>query len=143
MGTTSDILHTDEPVVDDAPRRTVQSFVSNYITHVHPTFTLREAAKVMRDDDVGLAVVSDANEVIGVISERDIVAAVADGLDMDRATVRDVEHDDLLWTPIDTPIDVATETMVQRNVRHLLIGDGLDELDGVVSMRDLITAFLN
>ncbi|NNE10722.1 MAG: CBS domain-containing protein [Ilumatobacter sp.] len=143
MGTTSEFIHTDDPDVDDSPRRTVQPFVSNYVTHVHPTFTVREAAKVMRDDDVGLAVVSDDNEVIGVVSERDVVAAVADGLDVDRVTVRDVETDDLLWISVTTSIDVATEAMVQRNVRHLLIGDGLDDLAGVVSMRDLITAFLS
>lgn len=142
MGTTSDILHTDEPPVADEPRRTVQPFVSNYITHVHPTFTLREAAKIMRDDDVGLAVVSDDNEVNGVISERDIVAAIGDGVDVDVATVRLVETDDLLWTAETTPIDEAAELMVQRNIRHLLIGDGLDDLAGIVSMRDLVAAYL-
>ena len=147
MGTTSDHVQTDDVLIDDVlidddPRRTVQSFVSNYITHVHPTFTLREAARVMRDDDVGLAIVSDADMVVGVISERDVVGAVGAGLDVDRSTVAQVETDDLLWTSVTTPIDDAAELMVQRNVRHLLIGDGLDDLVGVVSMRDLITAFL-
>lgn len=142
MSTRSDHIRTDDTLVDDDPRRTVQSFVSNYVTHVHPDFTLRDAARVMRDDDVGLAVVSDANDVVGVISERDVVAAIGDGLDVDEATVARVETDDLVWVPISTTIDDAVEVMLQRNVRHLLIGDGLDELAGVVSMRDLVAAFL-
>lgn len=143
MTRTTDDIRTDDDLLGDDQRRTVQSFVSNYITHVHPTHTLRDAARVMRDDDVGLAVVSDGNDVVGVISERDIVAAVGDGLDVDRATVARVETDDLLWVPISTTIDDAVEAMLQRNVRHLLIGDGLDDLAGVVSMRDLVAAFLD
>ena len=62
--------------------RPVAGFVSDDTTRIEPGASLRRVAEVLRDADVSLAVVADDSGVHGVVSERDIVTAVALGLDL-------------------------------------------------------------
>jgi CBS domain-containing protein len=121
--------------------RTVASLMSDEILIAAATTTLRDAAVSLDDNSVSLMVIGSRAAVEGVISERDIVAAVAAGMDLDTTTVADVETKQLKWaTPESTVADVAEE-MMENYVRHVLVGEA-GSLVGVVSMRDLFAAFL-
>ena len=122
--------------------RSVLTFTSDRVTYVHPTTSIRDAAVTMHGADISLAVVSDESGVQGVVSERDISRAVSAGLDVDVSTVADVETDDLIWMPQSASVDEVAEVMIESFVRHVLIGDGLNDLVGVVSIRDLLHAYL-
>jgi CBS domain-containing protein len=108
---------------------------------VRPTATLREAARLLAADRVGLLVVLDHRGVCGVLSERDLVAAVADGEDVEVERVADYLVDDLVTVDEGVSIDEAARTMSEAELRHLTVArDG--EVFGVISIRDVVSALL-
>jgi CBS domain-containing protein len=107
------------------------------------TTSLRDAARRLVDAGVGLAVVGSAEDVEGVVSERDIVKAVAAGVDPDSATVADIETKDHLdWATTDSTIAEVVDEMMRDYVRHILVSDG-DKLIGIVSMRDVLAVYVD
>lgn len=139
----SDDLETDE---DTGPisggTRPVDEFLADDVTTIAPTATLREAAVLMRARDISLAVVGDRGDIEGVVSERDLVAAIALNLDLDQTTVAQIESDALRWATSTSTVDDVAEEMLEAYLRHLLVRDEDGGLAGVVSMRDLLTAYL-
>ena len=138
---TLDVAFDDDATDGRGGQQTIASYMSDAITYASPTSSLRDLAEVLRTADVSLAVVADGATVIGVVSERDIVAAVALGLDLDRTTVETIETENLRWAASTSSVDDVAEEMLENYVRHVLIGSD-DGLVGVVSMRDLLTAYL-
>jgi CBS domain-containing protein len=115
--------------------------VSTPVATVRPTATLREAARLLAADRVGLLVVIDHRGVRGVLSERDVVAAVADGEDVEVERVADYLVDDLVTVDEATTIDAAARTMSEAELRHLTVSrEG--EVIGVISIRDVVMALL-
>lgn len=129
-----------DTMVDD--ERRVAAFMNEEILFADPSMSLRDAATALDDASVGLMVIGTAAAVEGVISERDVVGAVATNLDLDATSVAAIETTSLKWATPDTPVSAVLEEMMENYVRHVLIGDG-GELVGVVSMRDLFSAFLD
>lgn len=123
--------------------RSIAALVSDQIVRVDPSMSLRAAATRLRIDDVGVAVVGDLADVEGVISERDIVRAVALDDDLDETTVASLDSRDLIWATTDSTVAEVAEEMMTRYVRHVLIGDDGGQLVGIVSMRDILTAYLD
>lgn len=122
--------------------RSVAGFVSEETARVAPDASLRHVAEVLRSTDVSLAVVADDAGIHGVISERDIVRAVALGLDLDTTVAQTIEAEDLKWATTTSTVDDVAEEMLENYLRHVLVGDDDGGLVGVVSMRDLLTAYL-
>jgi CBS domain-containing protein len=119
----------------------VGTVVSTPVATVRPTATLREAARLLAADRVGLLVVIDHRGVRGVLSERDVVAAVADGEDVEVERVADYLVDDLVTVDESTSIDAAARTMSEAELRHLTVSrEG--EVVGVISIRDVVMALL-
>ncbi len=85
---------------------------------------------------------SDGSRLYGVVSERDIVDAVALGTDLDNTPVTTIEAEDLKWATSTSTVDDVAEEMLENYLRHVLVGDDDGGLVGVVSMRDLLTAYL-
>jgi CBS domain-containing protein len=121
----------------DAP---ITTYMSDGVVKMPPTTTLRAAAQMIADASVGCILVGEAASLEGVVSERDIVRAVAAGLDLDLTTLAAVESTQLVWASPDSTIADVAQEMMHDYVRHVLVGrDG--RADGVVSMRDVIAAF--
>jgi CBS domain-containing protein len=122
--------------------RAVKSVASDRITMTDPGAMLREAAALLVEEDVSLLVVGARDSVEGVVSERDIVRAVADGVDLDTTPVASIESSHLCWAMVDSTIaDVAAE-MMGNYIRHILLRDETGALYGIVSMRDLLVELL-
>lgn len=119
----------------------VGSLVDGPVATTQPSATLREAARSLAADRVGLLVVVDHRGVLGVISERDIVAAAADDHDLDEERVHDHASEDLLMVEETATVLDAAETMAQAEIRHLAIARH-GEVTGVVSVRDLMAVLL-
>lgn len=102
---------------------------------------LREVIDTLGDLGIGIVVVMDGGSVAGVISERDVVWALAQGADPDEIWAGDVMTRDLVTVSASTPIREAAAAMRDQHVRHLLVLDGPSP--GVVSLRDVIELLID
>lgn len=120
----------------------VEMFMSDVVTMVEPSLSVRGAADRLREAEVSLLVVGTADHVQGVVSERDIVRCVAAGMDLDTTMVETIESEDLKWATRTTSVADAIEEMMEHYLRHVLVAGDDGEFLGVVSMRDLVVAYL-
>jgi CBS domain-containing protein len=104
---------------------------------VQPDDRLTDVARRMRQDGMGVAIVMEGGRLTGIITERDLMRAVADGVDPGRALASE------RMTPDPRTIgrgDLATraaEVMIDLGVRHLPVVDH-GAVVGVLSARDLL-----
>jgi citrate synthase len=106
---------------------------------VAPSESLAEAAASMRERSVGSCVVVQNGDVLGIITERDLVKATADGAHPTESTVESWMTRDPIMLGPGAGITNALEQMLDHNFRHVPIVDG-DKLVGIVSLRQLIGA---
>ncbi|AQS66625.1 CBS domain-containing protein [Streptomyces pactum] len=118
----------------------VRDVMTPGVTAVRPDSSLVEAAQLMRTQNIGDVVVADGQDVVGLLTDRDItVRAVAAGLDPMGVGVRTVcTHDPLTVSPDDPVADVVT-LMREHSVRRApVVEDGLPV--GMVSLGDVAEA---
>jgi CBS domain-containing protein len=108
-----------------------------HLVTVAPKSSLRRASKVMTDRGVGAAVVIDKETVAGIITERDILHAIADGKDVDDAIVEQEMTAEVVSGAPGWDILRAVKTMTEGGFRHLLVME-MDDPVGIVSLRDLM-----
>ena len=105
---------------------------------VGPEHTLQQAARRMVQHATGAAVVLDGTlPGPAVVTERDLLRAVASGLDPADTYVEDHMTGDIVTAAPDWPITAAGAVMVKHGVRHVLVFEG-SELVGILSMRDVV-----
>ena len=99
--------------------------------------TLTEAARAMRDHDVGTVVLLDDDQIAGIVTDRDItIRAVAEGMDPNNTVLSQVGSQELATVSPDTSLDEAVKLMRSRAVRRLpVVEDGRPI--GIVSIGDL------
>lgn len=107
------------------------------LPRAEPADRLADVAKLMRRERVGAVVVMEAERLVGIVTERDVMRAVADGVDPARAVASE------RMTPGPRTIDrderaaAAAELMIELGVRHLpVVEEGV--VVGVISARDLL-----
>ena len=99
-----------------------------------------DAARIMRDSDVGAVIVSKGDEVTGIVTDRDIVVrGIADGRDAQSLTVGDVASTGVETAAPDDSIDEALQRMENENIRRLPVVDKGKPV-GIVSLGDLAKA---
>lgn len=99
--------------------------------------TLVEAAARMDLNEVGALAVLREGELIGIITERDLTRALADGADPRAASVEDYMTDRPVTVSPSTDLAEAAATMLEVGARHLPVVDG-GKVVGMVSARDLL-----
>lgn len=105
-----------------------------------PGDSLRSAAERMWRQQTGSLLITDSGLLTGIITERDVLRAVALGADPDRSSVDEVMTARPFTVPPDMPLQQAAREMAVRWIRHLPVVAG-DRLLGVVSMRDVTGVF--
>ncbi len=115
--------------------------VGMVVATIRSTATLKEAADALTADTIGLLVVVGRSGVEGVLSERDLVAAIADEVDLATARVRDHASNELVTVEESASVVDAASAMAAAEVRHLAITRD-EEVIGVVSMRDVVNVLL-
>ncbi|MEX2328461.1 MAG: CBS domain-containing protein [Nitriliruptoraceae bacterium] len=124
------------------PTDPIGRLIGDPVATIRPTATLREAADALVADGVGLLVVVDPSGVRGVLSERDVVRAIAEDLDLETERVRDVSSTDVLTVDEDTSIADAAREMTDAQIRHLAVSRKA-VVTGVVSIRDVLAVYLD
>jgi CBS domain-containing protein len=123
------------------PMKLLRDVAIRHLLTVDPGASLRRAAKVMTDRGVGCAVVVEKEKVAGIVTERDILRAVADDRTMDDAKVEDVMTRDVVSGAPGWEIVRAVKTMTEGGFRHLLVME-MDDPVGIVSLRDLMDSMV-
>lgn len=108
---------------------------------VRSSSTLRQLARIMHDESCSAVVVSKRDGTRAVVTERDIVRALATGSNPDADWAVDVMSAELRTLTADKSIKAAAELMRDAVIRHVIVDDGSDEV-AMISIRDLLVPFL-
>jgi CBS domain-containing protein len=115
---------------------TVGELMTRDVLAVDPADTIGEAAERMVERGCGSAVVVDFGRLIGILTERDLLKAVAGRIHTSEARVREWMTADPVTVAQDTPAEEAARHMLEGSFRHLpVVEDG--QTIGVVSIRDV------
>ncbi|MFF4038133.1 CBS domain-containing protein [Streptomyces sp. NPDC001816] len=98
--------------------------MTDALTAVDARASVTSVAQVMRDQGIGLVLVTDDGDLMGLVSDRDlVVGAVADGADPRQLPVAQAVCRDLVTVHADEDIDHAARTMRERSARHVAVID--------------------
>jgi CBS domain-containing protein len=115
---------------------TIVDLMTADVVAVAPEDTLGEAAAKMTEKGIGAVVVSDFGRMIGILSERDIMRAVADRIHSSEARVREWMTADPVTATTETSVEEAGRTMLENGFRHLPVVEG-ERAIGMLSIRDV------
>jgi CBS domain-containing protein len=104
---------------------------------VAPEDTLGEVAERMTSRNVGAVVVKDYGRLIGILTERDMLRAMAARVHTSDARVRQWMTEDPITAPAAMDLEEAAQVMLDNGFRHLPVVDG-DTVLGVVSLRRVL-----
>ena len=141
------IMETDllrpEAALGEEP---IGSLTGDEIVSLPATATLVEAATTMSEAAVSLVVIGIADDkkadsIEAVVSERDVVRAVAEGAALDQVAAINYGSSTLKWALSQSAISDVIDEMMSGYVRHVLVADDDGTLVGIVSMRDILAAY--
>lgn len=117
----------------------VRDAMSTTVLTIGPAHTLRQAAALMAARKVGAAVVHDPDaDGPGILTERDVLKAVAAGQDPDVELCADHLTPDAVTASPGWDLDAAASAMLSGGFRHLVVLQHGSEVVGVLSVRDVV-----
>ncbi len=118
----------------------ISAVTGDPVARVDLDATVADTARAMVAKNVGALVIGNDSPPAALVSERDIVRAVAAGMDPDTVPAVEVASTKLVWCDADSTIDEVATQMMDRYIRHVLVErDGV--LVGIVSARDVLGVY--
>jgi CBS domain-containing protein len=124
-----------------SPHEPVERIMKAPVVTVEAHDTLRIAADALTDAEIGALVVMSGGTPMGIISERDVVHALAAGGDPDEVWASDVIALDTIWAKPSDPVSHVATLMRDGEVRHIPVRVR-DTVVGMVSVRDVLKVLL-
>jgi CBS domain-containing protein len=118
----------------------VSVLIGEQIVRVDAEATLCEAADIMTAAAVGALVMGEGDPPAGIVSERDLVKALAERKDPAKTRTAEMAHTSLVWCDADATVAEVAELMMEQYVRHVLV-ERKGRLVGIVSARDLLGVY--
>ena len=119
----------------------VRNLMRSPVVTVDPDQTLQQAAQVMAEHGIGSVVVEQGGQVVGILTERDVLHAAARLGDVAGARVAEHMTVSLVTASPSWDVSVAAAEMHDRRIRHLVVVEQGGAL-GVLSVRDVMSVFL-
>jgi CBS domain-containing protein len=121
--------------------QTVADVMTRNVTSVSPQESVRRAAQVMDEINVGALPVCDGKKLVGIVTDRDItVRSVSVGQNPDQTPVSEVMSGDLRWCFEDQSVDEVLQEMGDVQIRRVPVIDRKNHsLIGIVSLGDMAT----
>jgi CBS domain-containing protein len=117
-----------------------RTHMSRRLLSVEPQLSLTETAELMVSRDVGAVLVMEGDRLVGILTERDVLRAVARGIDKDTVVADWMTADPETMDP-DESTQHAAVLMIHGGFRHLPLTEG-GEVVGMLSIRDLVRVVL-
>ncbi|MBV9610627.1 MAG: CBS domain-containing protein [Acidobacteria bacterium] len=115
----------------------VREIMTSEVEIASPDTTLEEVATIMKAEDVGAIPVVEDGELVGIITDRDIVVrCVAEGKDPSETSVEDILSEDLETASPDMDVEEAVRLMSQRQIRRLPVVED-NRLVGMIAIGDI------
>ena len=116
----------------------IRDVMTRDVTTVPPDARLSDVARIMRDEDIGSVPVAKGTELLGMVTDRDIVIrAVADGDGIEQRTASDVMTAGVQCCREDQNVGDVLKDMGDQQIRRLPVVDAEQRLIGIVSIGDL------
>ena len=120
---------------------TLPRVMSRYLKKTQAQTSVVEVAQKMRDDRVGALLVEWNGEIVGIVTERDIIEqVVAHGKEFATTTAKDVMTSPTNNIQVTNSLQNALEMMKDLGVRHLVVREA-EKVVGIVTLRDLLVYF--
>jgi CBS domain-containing protein len=118
----------------------VKNAMTRDVRLVRPDQSIRDAAHLMAELDIGCLPVEEGDRMVGMITDRDIaVRAVAEGLNP-QTPIRQVMSSEVMYCYDDQSVEEVTRNMADLRVRRLPVVDRNKRLVGILSLGDLAVA---
>src|SRR5256885_15903312 len=105
--------------------KSVKDAMTSEVKTATPSLSLTDAAKLMKQEDVGSVPVVDGQRLVGLLTDRDIVVrGIADGSDPHAIKVGDIASRDVVTVRPDDDLDEALRPMAQPQGRRVPVGQG-------------------
>lgn len=115
----------------------IKDVMSRHIATVGKETTIVDTAVLMEEYDIGVVPVVEQKQLLGVVTDRDIVLrCVAKGKDITQTKVKEVMSKNMVSVSPDQPLDMALQAMAGRQVKRLAVTDQ-GKLAGVISLSDI------
>ncbi len=122
----ANLIHTILPL----PRRP--------ITFIHPDVSVAQCVDIMVRDNIGALVVTDDDNILGIISERDVVRSlVSKGLSPTSTRVSEILHADITVLKSSDTVEMAMEAITYTKRRHILVAEE-GKITAILSIGDLL-----
>lgn len=100
--------------------------------------SLRDVARIMKDQDTGVVPVVDGKRIIGLITDRDIVVrGLAEGKDLQTVSVNEIMTKSVHTVREDASVNDVLTAMGKAEIRRVPVVNSNDELVGIVSLGDI------
>lgn len=124
------------------PSEPVARIMATSVATIDASATWADAVSELAANGIGAVLLVDDNERVGLVSERDLIDALADGTtDLTARQIGEIATFDLIWANPDDTIAQAAVAMMDAEIRHLPVGDGRGVL-GIVSVRDVLAVLV-
>lgn len=118
----------------------VKDIMSPFVKTINENDGLKEAARKMRELDIGCLLVDRGDQLTGIVTDRDITCkGVADDMDIDAMIVSDVMSRELVWCAENEDVEDAIRLMENKQVRRLPVMDDEKNLVGILTLGDVST----
>lgn len=116
----------------------IADIMSTNVQVIEPQDSLRRAAELMQELDVGALPVCDGDRLLGMLTDRDItVRGIAQGLDPDATAVSDIMTPEVEFATADQDTAEVMRVMGDKQIRRMPVVDQDHRLVGIVSIADL------
>jgi CBS domain-containing protein len=119
----------------------VRNLMKQPVVTVPADQSVRQAARRMQEHVIGSVVVTDGDRLAGILTERDVLRAVAEDRDLDQTPAGDLMTTELVTAGPNWDVVVAASVMTSNRIRHLVVKNN-EQLLGVLSLRDVLSVYL-
>ena len=120
----------------------VRNAMTRDIVSVESTATVKEAMDLMVEKDIGSAVVTRAGEMVGLLTERDILKKCCPNNQCAVMKAQDIMSSPLVTIEADAAIGEAADLMAEKRIRRLMVTEG-GKIQGIITERDVMRATLD